>query len=286
MTSENPPSASASAQPTAPPPPSSSEFVVATWNVNSLRARSERVRPWLERHRPDIVCLQEIKMQTAEFPLLEMQALGYHAVVFGQKTYNGVAILSRQEHGTPTDVACGMDDGDPDSEARLISARIPGLGLRVASVYVPNGQSLDSEKYAYKLRWLRRFSQHLQRHFSADEALLLGGDYNIAPDDQDVHDPLLWRDTVICGSDARAALAEIMAFGLHDTLRQIEPSAKIFTYWDYRQLAFPKNMGIRIDHLLSTAPLSARCLAARVDREARKGEKPSDHAPLLVTFRR
>lgn len=246
----------------------------------------DRVQPWLTQHRPDVVCLQEIKMQTADFPLLEMQALGYHAVAFGQKTYNGVAILSRIEHGAPTEVVCGMDDGDADSEARLIAARIPGLNLRIASVYVPNGQSIDSDKYAYKLRWLRRFRDHLHRHFHATEPLLFGGDYNIAPDDNDVHDPAVWRDTVICHADARQALADVMAFGLVDTLRKVEPSAKIFTYWDYRQLAFPKNMGIRIDHLFCTTPLADRCLAARVDREARKGEKPSDHAPLLVTFRR
>lgn len=285
MTTPQSPSAPPQGEPAATPPPSS-EFVVATWNVNSLRARSERVRPWLERHRPDVVCLQEIKMQTAEFPLLEMQALGYHAVAFGQKTYNGVAILVRADHSAPTDVVCGMDDGDPDSEARLIVARIPSLGLRVGSVYVPNGQSIDSDKYAYKLRWLGRFADHLRRHFSPDEALLLCGDYNIAPDDQDVHDPDLWRDTVICHHEARSRLAALMSFGLHDTLRRIEPSTKIFTYWDYRQLAFPKNLGIRIDHILCTTPLIERCTAARVDREARKGEKPSDHAPLLVTFRR
>lgn len=287
MTTPESPSAPPSAGPAAPPPPpSESEFVVATWNVNSLRARADRVRPWLERHRPDIVCLQEIKMQTAEFPLLEMQALGYHAVAFGQKTYNGVAILARVEHGAPTEVACGMDDGDPDTEARLVVARIPGLNLVVGSVYVPNGQSIDSDKYAYKLRWLRRFREHVGRHFKASEPLLLCGDYNIAPDDQDVYDPAGWRDTVICHHEAREGLSALMAFGLHDTLRRIEPSSKIYTYWDYRQLSFPKNLGLRIDHILCTAPLAERCLAARVDRDARKGEKPSDHAPLLVTFRR
>lgn len=225
-------------------------------------------------------------MQTADFPLLELQAAGYHAVALGQKTYNGVAVLSRLEHGAPTDVRPGMDDGDPDPEARLITAHIPGLGLRVASAYVPNGQTIDCDKYAYKLRWLRRFREYLQRHHRADEVLVVGGDYNIAPSDIDVYDPEGWRDSVICHVDARAALSDIMALGLHDALRHMEPTAKIFSYWDYRQLAFPKNQGLRIDHLLCTQPLIARCIAARVDRDARKGEKPSDHAPVLATFRR
>jgi exodeoxyribonuclease-3 len=272
--------------PQEPAAPSASPFTVVTWNVNSLRARYDRVLAWLERNRPDVVCLQEIKMQTQEFPLLELQTAGYHAVARGQKTYNGVAILSRLDHGPPTDVRCGMDDGDPDQEARLISAQIPGLGIRVASLYVPNGQTIDADKYAYKLRWLRRFREHLFRNHRPDEPLVLCGDYNIAPGDLDVYDPEGWRDTVICHHDARQALANIVAFGLHDALRHIEPTAKIFSYWDYRQLAFPKNQGLRIDHLFCTAPLIERCVAARVDRDARKGEKPSDHAPVLATFRR
>jgi exodeoxyribonuclease-3 len=261
-------------------------WLVATWNVNSLRARHERVLAWLARHRPDVVCLQELKLQEPEFPLLEYQSAGYHALVFGQKTYNGVAILSRHEHGLPEQVVIGLQDDDPDPAARLIAATIPGLGLRVMSVYVPNGQTIDSDKYAYKLRWLERLRAYLDRREQPSEPLLLCGDWNVAPADRDVYDPVGWQDSVICHPQARAGLQTVLDFGLFDSLRQLEPTAPIYTYWDYRMLSFPKNLGLRIDHIFGTESLRGRCLAARVDREARKGEKPSDHAPLLLTLRR
>lgn len=260
--------------------------LIATWNVNSLRVRHERLLGWLASKRPDVVCLQEIKMQGSEFPSLEYQNAGYYAAVFGQKTYNGVAILSRIEHGPPSDVVLGMQDDGGDSDARLIAATIPGLGFRVASVYVPNGQSIESDKYAYKLRWLERLRTYLDRRHCPTEPLLLGGDFNVAPGDRDVYDPEGWRETVICHAAARQALSQVVDFGLVDTLRHLEPTAQIYTYWDYRMLAFPKNLGLRIDHIFCTQPLLERCLSARVDREARKGEKPSDHAPLLLTLRR
>jgi exodeoxyribonuclease-3 len=261
-------------------------ITVATWNVNSLRMRHERLIAWLAAKRPDVVCLQELKMQTADFPTLDLQNAGYYAVVLGQKSYNGVAILSRVEHGQPTDVALGLGDEAADAEARIVSAFIPGLGIRVASVYVPNGQTIDSDKYSYKLTWLGRLRAHLDRRHNASEPLLLCGDFNVAPGDLDVYDPAGWRDTVICHTAARDALSSLLGFGLFDTLRHVEPSAQIYTYWDYRMLSFPKNLGLRIDHILCTAPLLTRCLAARVDREARKGQKPSDHAPLILTLRR
>jgi len=273
------------ASPSSAPEPGSG-IVVATWNVNSLRMRQERVLAWLASRRPDVVCLQEIKMQDSEFPALAYSSAGYHAVVFGQKTYNGVAILSRIEHGPPTEVIAGLKDDCPDSDARLITALIPGLGLRVGSVYVPNGQTIESDKYAYKLRWLERLRAYLEKRHTPNEPLILGGDWNVAPDDRDVYDPEGWRDTVICHPAAREALAKILAFGLFDSLRHVEPSAQIYTYWDYRMLAFPKNFGLRIDHILCTRPLLERCLSARVDRDMRKGEKPSDHAPLLLTLRK
>jgi exodeoxyribonuclease-3 len=260
-------------------------ITIATWNVNSLRARQERVYPWLEAHRPDVLCLQELKMQERDFPMLDFQGMGYYAVVSGQKTYNGVAILSRVEHGPPTRVGIGLQDDDPDAEARLITATLPGLGIRIGSVYVPNGQTIDSEKYTYKLRWLKRLRAYLDREQSPGEPLLLGGDWNVAPEDRDVYDPEGWRDTVICHHDARESLKNVMQFGLFDTLRQVEPTAQIYTYWDYRMLSFPKNLGLRIDHILCTQPLLARCVSARVDREARKGKSPSDHAPLLLTLK-
>jgi exodeoxyribonuclease-3 len=261
-------------------------FTIVTWNVNSLRMRHERLLAWLAAKRPDVLCLQEIKMQTADFPSLEYQGAGYHSVVFGQKSYNGVAILSRAEHGAPTDVVSGLQDDDPDEAARLISATIPGLKLRVASVYVPNGQTIDSDKYGYKLRWLERLAAYLEKRHRPDEALVLCGDWNVAPGDTDVYDPDGWRDTVICHDAAREALARVQRFGLFDTLRHVEPTAQLYTYWDYRMLAFPKNQGLRIDHILGTKALLDRCVSARVDRDARKGEKPSDHAPLILTIKR
>src|SRR5437868_70643 len=205
-----------------------SQVVIATWNVNSLRMRQERLLAWLAAERPDVLCLQEIKMVEKDFPVLEFHSAGYHAVASGQKSYNGVAILSRIEHGAPTDIEVGLQDGDPDAEARFIAATIPGLGLRVASVYVPNGQTIDSDKYAYKLRWLERLRAYLDRRHKANEPLLLCGDFNIAPGDLDVYDPVGWRDTVICHGDARAALDKLFAFGLTDTLRHVEPTAQIY----------------------------------------------------------
>jgi len=280
--------------PTVPVPPyawkdpanKAGTFVIATWNVNSLRMRQERLLAWLAEHQPDVLCLQEVKLQEPEFPLVEFRSVGYSAIVLGQKSYNGVAILTRLEHGTPTAVTTGMDDNDPDVEARLLAATIPGLGVRVASLYVPNGQAIDSDKYAYKLRWLQRLLAYLDKHRADPLPLVLCGDFNIAPGDQDVYDPVGWRDTVICHPDARAALAKVMALGFVDTVRQVYPDKTVYTYWDYRGLSFPKNLGLRIDHVLAASCLAERCVDVLVDRQARKGEKPSDHVPLLVRFRR
>jgi exodeoxyribonuclease-3 len=263
-----------------------SSILIATWNVNSLRMRWDRLSAWLTDKRPDVLCLQEIKMQDADFPSLELHSAGYHAICHGQKTYNGVAILSRIEHGAPERVERGMQDGDPDAESRLIVATIPGLGLRVGSVYVPNGQAVGADKYDYKLRWLRRFRSYLDRSCNPSESLAMCGDYNIAPGDDDVHDPEVWRDTVICHPDARAGLQSLLDFGLQDTLRKVHPEGRIYSYWDYRGLSFPKNLGIRIDHILATKTLAERCHKAEVDRQARKGEKPSDHAPVQAWFER
>lgn len=262
----------------------SPSFLVATWNVNSLRMRQERLLSWLADKRPDVLCLQELKLQEPLFPALELQAAGYRAVLVGQKSYNGVAILWRQEHGPATDVVTGLCDEDPDVEARLVGATLPALGVRVLSLYVPNGQVVGSDKYAYKLRWLARLRAYLQARCDPAQPLLLCGDFNIAPDDRDVYDPAGWQDTVICHRDARAAFQALLGLGLHDTLRLRSEEPGIYTYWDYRQLAFPKNMGLRIDHVLCSAPLAPRCAEAFVDRQARKGKQPSDHAPFCVRF--
>ncbi|HMU37781.1 MAG TPA: exodeoxyribonuclease III [Pseudomonadota bacterium] len=265
-------------------------FSVVTWNVNSLRMRWDRLRDFLSAQRPDVLCLQEIKMQDADFPVLELRGLGYPSVAHGQKAYNGVAILCREEHGPLTDIVRGIPVGEEDAEARLILASIPSLGVRVGSVYVPNGQAVGTEKYEYKLRWLARLHRYLTEQCSPQDATALCGDFNVAPADCDVHDPTLWADTVICHEAARAAFARLVAVGFRDTLRLVRPferdGERIFTYWDYRSLAFPKNLGLRIDHILATESLAGRCRWVEVDRQARKGEKPSDHAPVIAWFQR
>ncbi|MCC6641700.1 MAG: exodeoxyribonuclease III [Deltaproteobacteria bacterium] len=252
---------------------------VATWNVNSVRARLPRLLAWLEATRPDVLCLQEIKVETAKFPAETLAAAGYHAAVNGQRTYHGVAILSREP---ALDVAAGLRDGGDDAQARLVSARIGGV--RVLSAYVPNGGEVGSEKFAFKLAWLERLRAHLAATASAQEPLVLCGDLNVAPEDRDVAHPEAWADTVLCHADVRTALRRVMDWGLVDTFRLHHVDGGFYSWWDYRQLAFPRNDGLRIDHILATAPLAKRCTAASIDREARKGAQPSDHVPVLAEF--
>jgi exodeoxyribonuclease-3 len=252
---------------------------IATWNVNSIRARQHRVIEWVERVRPDVLCMQEIKVADEQFPGIEFAALGYQLAVYGQKTYNGVAIASR----TPmTEVVRGMDDGDPDDHARLLAATIGPV--RVVTAYVPNGGEVDSDKYVYKLRWMDRFRAWLERRARPDQRLVLLGDLNVAPTDLDVWDPEAWRGETLFTEPEKTALAQITAWGLHDALRKHHPEPGVYTYWDYRGLALLKNQGLRIDHVLVTAPLLDACTACDVDREARKGRDASDHAPVIATF--
>ncbi|MCI0340719.1 MAG: exodeoxyribonuclease III [Planctomycetales bacterium] len=250
-----------------------------TWNVNSVRAREARLLAVLERHKPDVACLQELKALEEQFPAEAVKAAGYHAAVNGQKTWNGVAILSREP---PEDVRRGLGDGAPDPQARLVSARV--AGARVICAYVPNGEEVGSEKWAYKLEWLARLRRALERDFAKGEPLVLAGDLNVAPDDKDVAKPEDWAGTVLCHEDARKALARVAAWGLADVVRKHHPEGGLYTWWDYRMLAFPKGNGLRIDHVLATAPLADRSRAASVDRDERKGEKPSDHAPVIAEF--
>jgi exodeoxyribonuclease-3 len=254
--------------------------LLATWNVNSIKARLERLSRWLETRQPDVVCLQELKVADAAFPLVDIEALGYHTVFQGQKTYNGVAILAKDK---PTDVARGLDDGVDDPQARLIAATVGGI--RVVCVYVPNGKEVGSDKYEYKLAWLKRLRAWLDRHASPSDPLLLCGDFNVAPEARDVHDPKAWEASVLYHPSMRAALKEVTDFGLHDGLRLVTQDEGIYSWWDYRMLAFPKGRGVRIDHLLVTEPLVARVKDAYVDREERKGKQPSDHAPALLELR-
>jgi exodeoxyribonuclease-3 len=198
-------------------------------------------------------------------------------VLWGQKTYNGVAIAAREP---PTDVARGLDDGGDDTQARLIAATVGGV--RVLSAYVPNGQAVGTDKFDYKLEWLARLGRHLAARYRPSDPLILAGDFNVAPADLDVHDPAVWLGQIMCSDLERAALAEVCHFGLADTFRRLHPDQAAFSWWDYRQLAFARNRGLRIDHVLATPPLVERLRAASIDREARKGKQPSDHAPVVV----
>jgi len=254
-------------------------MIIATWNVNSIRARLERLLAWLDRTAPDVACLQELKVPDEEFPVDEIREAGYHAAFHGQKTYNGVAILSRSE---PTDVAIGLpgDRDGSDAQARLIAATCDGV--RVVSAYFPNGQSVGSDKWAYKLAWMGRLREHLPSLLDEGAPLALCGDFNVAPEDRDVARPDEWRSSVLCHEDARKALAAIMDDRLIDAMRLHEEGPGPYSWWDYRMLAFPKGNGLRIDHIVVTPDLARRCTRAWVERNERKGKLPSDHAPVLI----
>lgn len=254
---------------------------IATWNVNSVRARLDRLTAWLDRHRPDVLCLQETKCLDEAFPYESIAAAGYHAVVSGQKSYNGVAILSPAE---PADVRIGMDDGADDPQARLISATVGSV--RVLSAYFPNGREVGTEHYAYKLDWMARLVEHLAGEFSPSQPLVLCGDFNVVLDDLDAANPRQWDHTVLCHRDARDALARIRRWGLVDVFRKHNPGGGLYSWWDYRGLSFPKNNGLRLDHVYATAPLAETSTSAAIDRGERKGTKPSDHAPLVAEFDR
>lgn len=259
---------------------SAGKLRIATYNVNSIRAREERVTEWLGLTQPDIVCLQELKVEDNAFPTLVMKSHGYDSVTFGQKTYNGVAILSKHPI---TDVTRGFDEEDPrdaDPQARMITAKTGGI--TVMSAYFPNGESKTSDKFQYKLRWLERLTTHLQKKLAAGEEFILAGDFNIAPEDIDCHEPLLWNESVLSCKEVRHAWKKLCALGLVDTVRVTHPDTPQFTWWDYRMLSYAKKKGLRIDHLLATPGLATRLTGAGVDHEARKGKQPSDHAPVWI----
>ncbi len=251
---------------------------IATWNVNSLKVRLPQVIAWLAAHQPDALCLQETKTEDAAFPLAAIRDTGYHVVFTGQKTYNGVAILSRLPAADPVMAIPGFDD----PQKRVLAATIGGV--RVVCLYVPNGQSVDSDKYQYKLAWLQATTAWLKAELSSHPQLVVVGDYNIAPADIDVHDPKAWEGQVLCSAPERAALQALLAIGLHDGLRLVEPSAQMFTWWDYRMNAFKRKMGLRIDHILVSTALVPKCRSCIVDLEPRRHERPSDHAPVSAEF--
>jgi exodeoxyribonuclease-3 len=253
---------------------------IATWNVNSVRARQERLVNWLKTRQPDVLCLQELKCVEKDFPTEAVRELGYHAALHGQKTYNGVAILSKTE---PADVVLGIPDDVDDAQARVIAATVNGV--RVVSVYAPNGQAVDSPAYVYKLEWYTRLRRYLDTRHQPNEPMVLCGDWNVAPEPIDTHDPALWEGQTLFTLRERDALQRLCAFGLTDTFRKLHPGEQKFSWWDYRMLAFPKNRGLRIDHILATAPVVERLTVADVDREERKGKLPSDHAPVFVELK-
>ncbi len=250
---------------------------IVSWNVNSIRARLERVVPWVEARRPEVLCLQETKTVDETFPRAPFEALGYEVHTHGQKTYNGVAILTR---GPLEAVRAGFGDGQPEPEARLLAGTFEGV--RVIDVYVPNGREVGSEKWAFKLEWLSRLRAYLEATASPKDPLVICGDFNIAPEDRDVARPEAWADSVLSHPEVRARLADLMAWGLEDALRLVRSESGLYSWWDYRRLAFPKDDGLRIDLHLVTGPVAKRVRAVEIDREARKGQKPSDHAPVIL----
>lgn len=252
---------------------------LATWNINSIRAREERLVTWLGQEHPDVLCLQETKVSDAEFPLAPLKKAGYEVAMFGQRTYNGVAIASTQPL---VDVTRGFGDGDDDGDARAIAATTHGV--RVVCVYVPNGQELSSDRYPYKLRWLARLRHYLDRTATPDQPLALCGDMNVAPDDRDVWSPEKWQGSIHCSAAERAAMAHVAGFGLTDAFRQLHGDDKVYSWWDYRGVSFFKNQGLRIDLIYLTAPLMARCTSCAIDRNARKGQDASDHAPVVAVM--
>ena len=254
---------------------------LATWNVNSLKMRLPRVLDWLAQHAPDVLCLQETKLEDPGFPTLELDAAGYTAHFTGQKTYNGVALLARKTLPAATDVTRGLP-GLADDQKRVIAACFGNL--RVVNFYVPNGQSVESDKYRYKLEWCRAASSFLRAELAVHPRLAVVGDFNIAPEDRDVHDPVAWAGQVLCTDAERQVFRDWAALGLADSFRLFDQPPATFSWWDYRMLGFPKNHGLRIDHILLSAPLAASCISCTIDRNARKGEKPSDHAPVIAQF--
>lgn len=250
---------------------------IVTWNINSIRARSERFFGWLEREKPDVLCVQETKVEDALFPLEAVEKAGYHAAIWGQRSYNGVAILSTQPIA---DVTRGFGDGVEDAEARVIAGTTHGI--RVVNVYVPNGQDLESEKYPYKLAWYGRLRAYLDRTAAPGDPLALFGDMNVTPDDRDVWSPAAWAGKIHCSEPERAALANVLGFGLVDLFRAKNGDEKKYSWWDYRGVSFFKDQGLRIDLVAVTQPLAARTTACTIDRTARKGQDASDHAPVVA----
>jgi len=253
---------------------------IVTWNVNSIRARLPRLLPWLEEVSPEVVCLQETKVVDELFPREPIEDLGYEIVTFGQKTYNGVAILSTR---TIDDVQRGLGDERFDHEARVIGATI--VDVMVLNLYVVNGKEVGCDKYEHKLAWLDRLAELVTERYDMGEKVVLTGDFNITFDDKDVYNPERWHERILCSTPEREVLTQLMETGLQDSLRTFHPDGGVYTWWDFRRRGFEQgNKGLRIDHLLMSPPALAVCTAVEVDRDMRAGPKPSDHAPVTATL--
>jgi exodeoxyribonuclease-3 len=252
---------------------------LATWNVNSIRVRLPQLLDWLAAAQPDVVCLQELKTEAPGFPREALEAAGYACAVNGQKSYNGVAILAR----TPlSDIATDLP-GFADEQRRVLAATVKDM--RVVCVYCPNGQAVGSDKYDYKLRWFAALKDYLAAELARHPRLVVAGDFNVAPEDRDVHDPKAWEGQVHVSEPERGAWRALVALGLQDGFRLFEQPEKTFSWWDYRMMGFRRNAGLRIDHILLSAPLAQACAGASIDKAPRKLERPSDHAPVLAELR-
>jgi exodeoxyribonuclease-3 len=251
---------------------------LATWNVNSLRVRMPHLEDWLAVNPVDVLALQETKLPDADFPREKLEALGLTVAFSGQRTYNGVALLARRDL---QDVSAGIPGFD-DEQKRVIAATV--AGVRVIDVYAPNGQTVASEKYEYKLRWLAALRDYVATELARHPHLVVLGDYNIAPEDRDVHDPKAWEGSVLVSEPERSALRDLLALGLEDVFRRFEQPERTYSWWDYRMLAFRRNAGLRIDLVLASAALARNCDACHIDKAPRRLERPSDHAPVVAAF--
>jgi exodeoxyribonuclease-3 len=256
---------------------------VATWNVNSIRQRLPHLLRWLEEAKPDIVCLQELKCEEAGFPRLEIEAAGYHTEMHGQKTFNGVALLAK---GRLEDVRIGLPGEDGDTQARYLEAAVSTSSgvIRVASIYLPNGNPAGSDKYPYKLGFMERLRRHAIELMRLEEPLVLAGDYNVIPEPMDARDPAAWVTDALFLPQTRSAFRRLLTLGLTDAFRACDPAPGNYSFWDYQAGAFQKNNGIRIDHLLLSPQAADRLVSCRIHKQTRAWDKPSDHVPVVAEF--
>ena len=251
---------------------------IATWNVNSMNVRLPHVLEWLAANSPDVLVLQEIKQVTEAFPVDALREVGYESIASGQKTYNGVAVISKTLPVDPLTDFPGFDD----PQRRVLASTVNGV--RIVDLYVPNGQSVGSEKFDYKLGWLAALHRFLEQEIARHDKLVVLGDFNIAPADEDVHDPEKWGEDILCSPQEREALGKLLDLGLTDVFRKFEQPEKCFSWWDYRAAGFRRNAGLRIDLILTSASMAANCIGSHVDKEPRAWERPSDHAPVVAEF--